>query len=122
MTIKYKIGRARLRGEELLYPRLVPEETTSAQEFQDKVAQRAARGLADVVAVFIAAREVLLEELLEKQSVQMPGLGTFTLSIQGELDDKERLISQSARLNINYRPQRSLRRDVNQNPRFERIG
>jgi nucleoid DNA-binding protein len=122
MTIKYKIGRARLRDEELLYPRLVPEETTSAQEFQDKVAQRAARGLADVVAVFIAAREVLLEELLEKQAVQMPGLGTFTLSIQGELDDKKRLISQSARLNINYRPQRSLRRDVNRNPGFEYVG
>lgn len=122
MTIRYKVGRALLGGEEKTYPRLVPGETTKADAFEQKVAQRAARGLADVAAVLIAAREVLLEELQEEQAVQVPGLGHFTLSLKGELDEDERLVPQSAKLKINYRADRDLLAQVNAAPSFEYAG
>lgn len=122
MTIRYKVGRARLGGEDKTYPRLVPGETTKAKAFEQKVAQRAARGLADVSAVLIAAREVLLEELREEQSVQVPGVGYFTLSLKGELDEDERLLASSARLKINYRADRDLVAQANADLRFEYVG
>jgi hypothetical protein len=122
MTIKYKVGRAMLGGEERLYPRLVVGEKTSGEDFQRKVAQRAARGLADVAAVFIAAREILLEELRDDQAVQVPGFGIFTASLKGDLDDDQRLVTQSARLRINYRPDRDLTEDANADLSFEYVG
>ena len=94
MSIKYKVGRATLGGVEKLYPRLVAGETIKGQAFKDKVAQRvAARGLADVSAVLIAVHEVLLEEPRDEQAVQIPGVGTFTASLKGELDENQRLVT-----------------------------
>ncbi len=122
MSIRYRIGRATLGGQERLYPKLVPGETVSAQEFERKVAQRAARGLADVAAVFIAMREVLLEELRDEQSVRVPGIGLLTLALKGELDDNERLVIQSARLKVNLRAEHDLTQDANANQSFEYVG
>lgn len=122
MTIRYKVGRATLGGAEKTFPQLVPGETVTGDEFQRKVAQRAARGLADVSAVLIAAREVLLEELREEQSVQVPGIGYFTLSLKGKLGDDQRLVPGSAQLKVNYRPERALTGDVNEDQGFEFVG
>jgi predicted histone-like DNA-binding protein len=122
MTIRYKVGRATLGGLERTYPKLVPGETVTAEEFQDKVARRAARGLADVAAVFIAAGEVLLEELRDEQSVQVPGIGRFTLSLKGELDDDQRMVTQSVRLKVNFRPERDVAEGVNADQSFEYVG
>ncbi len=122
MTIRYTIGRATLGGQGRKFPKLVPGETVSAQEFERKVAQRAARGLADVAAVFIAMREVLLEELRDEHSVSVPGIGWFTLSLKGELDDNERLVTQSARLKVNLRAERSLTQDIKADQSFEYVG
>ncbi len=91
------------------------------KEFERKVAQKAARGLADVAAVFIAAAEVLLEELRDEQSVQVPGIGTFTLTLKGELDENERLVTQSARLKLNLCAERNLAEGVNANQDFEHV-
>ena len=122
MTVKYKVGRAKFGGEEKTFPKLVPGETVTGEQFQQKVAQGAARGLADVVAVFIAMSEVLREELRDEQSVQVPGIGIFTLSLKGELDDDERLIPQSAKLKVKFRPERDLTGDVNTDQSFEYVG
>lgn len=122
MTIRYKVGRATLGGQERTFPRLVPGKTVTVEEFQRRVAQRAARGLADVAAVFIAASEVLLEELRDEQSVQVPGMGQFTLSLKGELGDDERIVTQSVRLKVNFRPERDLAEGVNADQSFEYAG
>jgi predicted histone-like DNA-binding protein len=122
MTIRYKVGRAMLGGQERLYPKLVPGETVKAKEFERKVAQRAARGLADVSAVLIAEREVLLEELRDEQAVKVPGIGTFTLSLKGELDADQRIVTSSVKLKVNFRPERSLAEGVNADQSFEYAG
>ncbi len=122
MTIRYKIRRSKLGGEEKSYPKVVPGETATAEQFQDKVARRTARGLADAVAVLTAQREVFLEELLDEQSVHVPGIGYFTLSTKGELDENERLVTQTAKMKVNFRSERKLSDDVNQDKRFEFVG
>lgn len=122
MAIRYKVGRATLGGQERTYPQLVPGKTISADEFQRKVAARAARGLADVAAVFIAAHQVLLEELRDEQSVKIPGLGQFTLTIQGKLDENQRLVPSSARLKVNFRPDPDLAESLGQDLSFEYVG
>ena len=96
MSVQYKVGRSRLGGQERFYPKLVPGKTVTAKQFERKVADRAARGLADVAAVFIAAAEVLREELRDEQSVQVPGMGIFTVSLKGELGADQRLAPGSA--------------------------
>jgi len=78
--------------------------------------------MADVMAVLTAQREVLLEQLLDEQSVHVPGIGYFTLSVKGELDESERLVTESARLKVNYRAERDLMGDVNADKRFEFVG
>ena len=122
MTIQYKVGWAMLGGQERLYPKLVPGETVKAKEFERKVAQRAARGLADVSAVLIAEREVLLEELRDEQAVKVPGFGTFSLSLKGELDADQRLVMSSVKLKVNFRPERSLTEGANADQSFEYVG
>jgi hypothetical protein len=72
-------------------------------------------------AVLIAVRQVLLEELREEQSVQVPGLGHFTLSLKGELDEDVRLVPQSARLKINCRPERSLTEKTNAEQTYQYV-
>ncbi len=122
MAIRYKIRRSKLGGEEKPYPRIVTGETVTGKQFQEKVAKRAARGLADTVAVLTAQREVFLEELLDEQSVHIPGIGYFTLSIKGKLDENERLVIETAKLKVNFRSERELLNDVNQDKRFEFAG
>lgn len=122
MTIKYKVNRATLGGQEHAYPQLVQGDTVTAEEFERKVAQKAARGLADVAAVFIAAAEVLREELRDEQAVQVPGIGIFTLTLRGELDEDERLVTQSAQLKVSLRAERGLTNDVSANQSFEYVG
>jgi predicted histone-like DNA-binding protein len=122
MTIKYKVGRAHFGDEDKAYPKLVPGETVTDEQFQELVAKRAARGMADVVAVLTALREVLLEQLLDEQSVHVPGVGYFTLSIKGELDEDERLVPESAKIRINYRAEGAIMDDVNDDSRFEFVG
>jgi hypothetical protein len=122
MTIRYKLGRAILRGEEKIFPRLVRGEALTDDEFERKVAQKAARGLADVAATFIAMREVLLEELREKQAVHVPGLCQITLVLNGELDEDQRLVTQSARLRMSLRAESDLATGVNFGQRFEYVG
>jgi len=122
MTIKYKVGRANLGGEEKAFPKVVPGKTVTDEQFRKQVARRAARGMADVMAVLTAQREVLLEQLLDEQSVHVPGIGYFTLSVKGELDESERLVTESARLKVNYRAERALMGDVNADKRFEFVG
>jgi hypothetical protein len=78
--------------------------------------------MADVAAAFIAAGEVLLEELRDEQSVHIPGIGYFTLSLKGKLDEDERLETESARLKINFRPEGDLVAGVNQDNSFEYVG
>ena len=119
MSIKYKVGKATLGGEEKAFPKVVLGETVTDKQFQEHVARRAARGMADVIAVLTAQREVLLEQLLDEQSVHVPGIGYFTLSIKGDLDENGRLVTESAKLRIKYRPESTLTDEVNQNPRFE---
>lgn len=109
-------------GQERRYPKLVPGKTVTTDEFQRKVAERAARGLADVAAVFIAAREVLLEELRDEQSVKVPGMGQFTLSLKGKLDDDQRLVTQTVRLKVNFRPEPGLAEGLNADLGFEYVG
>jgi hypothetical protein len=122
MTIKYKLGRAILRGEEKIFPRLVRGEALTDDEFERKVSQKAARGLADAAAIFIAMREVLLEELREKQAVHVPGLGLITLVLNGDLDEDQRLVTQSARLRFSLRVENSLADGVNISQRYEYVG
>jgi nucleoid DNA-binding protein len=122
MTIKYKVGRAKFGAEEKAYPKIVPGDTVTDEQFQEQVARRAARGMADVVAVLTAQREVLLEQLLDEQSVHLPGVGYFTLAIKGELDEDERLVPESARVKVNYRAESALTGEVNASPRFEFVG
>jgi nucleoid DNA-binding protein len=122
MTIKYKVNRTTLGEQEHAYPQLVQGETVTTQKFERKVAQKAARGLADVVAVFIAASEVLCEGLREEQAVQVPGIGLFTLTLRGELDEDERLVTQSARLKVSLRAERELTDGVNTGQGFEYVG
>jgi nucleoid DNA-binding protein len=122
MTVRYKVGRAKFGGEEKAYPKIVPGETVTDKQFREEVARRAARGMADVTAVLTAQREVLLEQLLDEQSVHVPGIGYFTLVIKGDLDEQERLVPGSARLKVNYRAERELASDVNESPRFEFVG
>jgi len=122
MTIKYKIGRAILSGVEKKFPRLVKGDTLSAEDFERKVAQRAARGLADVAAVFIAAREVLLEALREDQAVQVRGIGTFSVTLKGELDENERLVIQTAKLHIDLRAENDLREGLSIGQHYEYVG
>jgi hypothetical protein len=122
MAIKYEVGRAKFGDEEKTYPKIVRGETVTDEQFQGMVARRAARGMADVIAVSTAQREVLLEQLLDEHSVHVPGIGYFTLSIKGELDEEERLVTELAKLKVNYRAERALSDDVNQNPRFEFVG
>ncbi len=122
MTIKYKLGHAILRGEEKIFPRLVRVEALTDDEFERKVAQKAARGLADVAATFIAMREVLLEELRERQAVHVPGLGLITVVLNGELDENQRLVTQSARLRFSLRVESDLATGVNFGQRFEYAG
>jgi len=122
MTIRYKVGRANFGGQERAFPRLVPGEAVTGEQFQEKLARRAARGMADVVAILTAQREVLLEELLDEQSVHIPGIGFFTFSLKGELDEGERLVTESARLKINCRAETDLTKDVNKDLSFEYVG
>ncbi len=122
MTIRYKIRRSKLSGEEKAYPKVVTGETATAEQFQDKVAKRAARGLADALAVLTAQREVFLEELLDEQSVHVPGIGYFTLAIKGELDENERLVTETVKMKVNFRPERKLSDNVNRDNRFEFVG
>ncbi len=122
MGIRYKIRRSTLGGVEKAYAKVVPGETVTDKQFQEKVAKRAARGLSDTIAVFTAQREVLLEELLDEQSVHVPGVGYFTLAIKGELDENERLVTETAKLKVNCRLERALVNDVNQDKRFEFVG
>jgi hypothetical protein len=119
VAIRYKVSRSKLGGEEKPYPRIVRGKTVTGKQFQKKVAQRAARGLADTVAVMTAQRQVFLEELLDEQSVHIPGIGFFTLSVKGELDENERLVTETAKLRVNFRSERELLDDVNQGKRFE---
>ncbi len=120
--IKYKIGHTKLGGVDKTYPKLVPGDTVKGKEFQEKVAKRAARGMSDTVAVLTAQREVFLEELLDEQSVHVPGLGYFTLSLKGKLDENQRLVTETAKLKVNFRSERGLTSDVNQDKRFEFVG
>ncbi len=122
MTIKYKIVRAKLGGGEKAYAKIVAGRTLKGKQILNKIARRAARGLADVLAVTTVQRQVFFEELLEEQSAHIPGIGYFTLSIQGELDENERLVTETARLKVNFRPERELSDDVNQEKRFEFVG
>ncbi len=122
MTIRYKIRRSKLGGEEKAYPKVVTGETATVEQFQDKVAKRAARGLADALAVLTAQREVFLEELLDEQSVHVPGIGYFTLAIKGKLDENERLVTKTVKMKVNFRPERKLSDNVNRDNRFEFVG
>jgi len=122
LTIKYAVRHATLGGEEKVFPSVVRGETVTDEQFQEQIARRAARGMADVKAVLTAQREVLLEQLLDEHAVHVPGVGYFTLSIKGDLDEDERLVTASARLKVNYRAERELADDVNQDPRFEFAG
>ena len=122
MTIRYKVGRTTLGGQERLYPRLTPGKAITAKQFERKVADRAARGLADVAAVLIAAREVLLEELRDEQAVRVPGMGRFSLSLKGQLGDDQRLVTGSAQIKINFQAERALVGDVNEDLTFEFVG
>ena len=122
MSIKYKVGRATLGGEEKAFPKVVPGETVTDKQFQEQVARRAARGMADVIAVLTAQRQVLLEQLLDEQAVHVPGIGYFTLTIKGDLDENERLVTESATLKVKFRREGALADEVNQSPRFEFVG
>jgi len=122
MAIKYKIGRAKFGAEEKTYPKIVLGETVTDEQFREQVARRAARGMADVMAVLTAQREVLLEQLLDEHAVHVPGVGYFTLAIKGDLDEGERLVIESARTKVNYRAERDLMDDVNVDKRFEFVG
>jgi len=122
MAIKYKVGRAKFGAEEKTYPKIVPGETVTDEQFREQVARRAARGMADVMAVLTAQREVLLEQLLDEHAVHVPGVGYFTLAIKGDLDEGERLVIESARIKVNYRAERDLMDDVNVDKRFEFVG
>ncbi len=122
MAIRYKIRHAGFGADKKAYPRLVPGEKVTGKQFQAKVARIAARGLPDVIAVMAAQRQVLLEELLDEQSVHVPGIGYFTLSIRGELDENGHLITESARLKVHCRPELDLVGDANQDVHFEFVG
>ena len=67
-------------------------------------------------------REVLLEELREEGAVHVPGVGRFSLSLKGNLDESERLVTQTARLKVNFRPERDLTQEVNQDQSFQYVG
>jgi hypothetical protein len=64
----------------------------------------------------------LLEELLDEQSVHVPGIGYFTLALQGELDENRRIKPETATLKVNCRLERELVDGINQDKRFEFVG
>ncbi len=120
MSIKYKVAHAKLGGQERAYPRIVTGKALTARKFQRRVAEKTSLDSADVAAVFETAREVLLEELREQQTVKVPGFGTFTVSLKGNLDENEQLIPDSAKLKVNFRPERSLMDAFEEGMTYER--
>ena len=63
-----------------------------------------------------------LSRMQRSQSVQIPGIGWFTLSLKGKLGEDERLVVESAKLKVNCRAEPDLAQDVNADQRFEYVG
>ncbi len=122
MTIRYKVSQVTLNGEVRPCPKQVAMASVSGREFQEKVARKAARGLAAVAAVLMAAREVLLEELREGRGVLLPGIGAISTSLKGELDEDQWLVVQNARLRVNLRPSPDLAHDLHHQLSFKYAG
>jgi hypothetical protein len=123
MAIRYKIGRVTTpAGERRPYPKIVPGDTVAGEQFQERLARSAARGMPDAVAVLAAVRAELVAGLRDEQAVHVPGLGHFTLTIDGELDQDERLVAETACLKIHFRPERKLAGDVNAAQRYQFVG
>lgn len=121
MSVKYRVAHSKLGGQERAYPRLVTGKALTPKKFQRRVAEKAGLEESQVAAVLDAARAVLLEELREQQTVKMPELGTFSVSLKGDLNEGEQLVADSAKLKINFRPERSLMESFEKDLNYERV-
>ena len=120
MSIFFTIGkRGLLPGEESgntrnLRPRIDTRETTDVVDFQKHATWGTVLDYAALGYALGEARRIMLHEMEDGKGVTLPGIGTFRLSVKGEIEEREgRLHGKDVHVEgILFQPDRELLEEV----------
>lgn len=127
MAIKFTIAKRRILPEERpaeegvvagLSPRVEHRPTTDVVAFQDEHHWGSLLRGSDLAHALSEVRRIMLHEMESGNAVTLPGIGTFRLSLKGQIEAKDgNYHGRNVRVDdILFKPDRELRREVK---RFE---
>ncbi len=127
MELKYDIytlANSQGTGENRQYVRLVQHEPMTAKQLEATIQQRCSLTKGDVAAVLSELHDLCVQAFSEGRRFYIPEIGYFSLSAGLEMPEDnpdKKITGKEVRITgINFRPEASILKEVNQNVHFVR--
>ncbi len=119
MAVRYQVQRFGLDQEKWRF-RIVHKDTVTVRYMARRIEQASSLTEADVLGVLDALANHVRWALTEGKSVQIAGVGTFSLSARGLADNYHEYL-EPEQLDVVFRPDAQLRRHIRQNADREKL-
>jgi nucleoid DNA-binding protein len=121
MSIEYELSVNKLTTPPSYAPRVRPRATTGLEALAQRIADASTLAPADVQATLVAFTELIESELIAGNWVQLDGIGIITTSLTGRLAGPTDPLPEDSKVEIGFRADNRLRKNLRANAQFTRI-
>lgn len=121
MSLEYELSLNKLTTPDSYSPRVRPRATTGLQAIGQRIAAASTLAPADIQATLVAFTELIESELIAGNWVSLDGIGIITSSLTGRLAGPTDPLPADSKVEIGFRADGRLRRNVRANAELTRI-